>query len=347
MKIITDAMGGDNAPAEIVAGAVSAVKEHDVDIVLVGVDAQVRECLKACGAENEARITVVNATEVIDMHDDPSKAVRLKPDASMTVALKLLAAGEGDAVVSAGSTGALLTGATLIGKRIRGIRRAALAPVLPNAGKGVVLIDCGANVDCSSEYLLQFAYMGSFYSKNVLGCEKPRVALLNIGAEDTKGGELQKEAFALLLAAHEAGRINFVGNAEARDVFSGDFDVLVADGFSGNILLKGIEGTAKFLMVKMKEAMLSTLKSKIGAALVAGEVRKLKKLFDADEVGGTAMLGISKTVIKAHGSSGARAISCAVRQAKQFAQSGIIGEIERNIEYMKLEPKGEGRGEQA
>ncbi len=341
MKIIIDAMGGDNAPAEIVAGAVRASREHDVDILLVGIEEQVRRCLADCGAENDPRVSVVNATEVIDMHDDPSKAVRVKKDASMTVALNLLASGEGDAVVSAGSTGALLTGATLIGKRIRGIRRAALAPVLPNENKGVVLIDCGANVECTPEYLLQFAYMGSFYSKNILGVEAPRVALLNIGAEDTKGGELQKGAYSLLQAAHEAGRIHFVGNAEARDVFSGNMDVLVADGFSGNILLKGIEGTAKFLMVKMKEAMLSTLKSKIGAALVAGEVRKLKKLFDADEVGGTAMLGISRTVIKAHGSSDAKAISSAVRQAKQFVRSGVIGEIENNIEFMKLEPKSE------
>ena len=342
MKIIIDAMGGDNAPAEIVKGAVSASREHDVDIVLVGIEEQVRACLKDCGAESDPRIFVVHASEVIDMHDDPSTAVRNKRDASMTVALNLLARGEGDAVVSAGSTGALLTGATLIGKRIRGIRRAALAPVLPNENKGVVLIDCGANVECTAEYLLQFAYMGAFYSRNILGCEQPRVALLNIGAEDTKGGELQKSAYALLQSAHEAGRINFVGNAEARDVFSGNMDVLVTDGFSGNILLKSIEGTAKFLMVKMKEAMLSTLKSKIGAALVAGEVRKLKKLFDADEVGGTALLGISRPVIKAHGSSDAHAISSAVRQAKQFAASGIIDEIAGNIEFMKLETKSEG-----
>ena len=341
MKIIIDAMGGDNAPAEIVAGAVRAAAEHDVDVVLVGIEDQVRACLRSCGAGEDPRISVVAATEVIDMHDDPSTACRNKRDASMTVALNLLAKGEGDAVVSAGSTGALLTGATLIGKRIRGIRRAALAPVLPNDNKGVVLIDCGANVECTPEYLLQFAYMGSFYSKNILGCENPRVALLNIGAEDTKGGELQKSAYALLQAAHEAGRINFVGNAEARDVFSGNMDVLVTDGFSGNILLKSIEGTAKFLMVKLKAAMTSTAKAKLGAALVQGEVRKLKKLFDADEVGGTAMLGISKPVIKAHGSSDARAICNAVRQAKQFAESDIVGEIGKNIEYMKLEPKSE------
>ncbi len=341
MKIIIDAMGGDNAPAGIVEGAVLAAKEHNVDILLVGIEEQVRACLKDCGAENDPRITVRNATEVIDMHDEPSKAVRVKRDASMTVALNLLAAGEGDAVVSAGSTGALLTGATLIAKRIRGIRRAALAPVLPNEHKGVVLIDCGANVECTPEYLLQFAYMGSFYSKNILGCENPRVALLNNGTEDSKGGELQKGAYALLRSAHEEGRINFAGNTEAREVFSGDVDVLVTDGFSGNVLLKGIEGTARYLMVKMKEAMLSTTKSKIGAALVAGEVRKLKKLFDTDEIGGTAMLGISKPVIKAHGSAGAKAISSAVRQAKQFIDSGVIGEIEKNIEYMKLDTKGE------
>jgi len=335
MKIIIDAMGGDNAPAEIVAGAVSAADTYDVDIALVGIEEQVRACLKNCGAENNSRITVVNATEVIDMHDEPSTAIRVKKDASMTVALRMLAAGEGDAVVSAGSTGALLTGATLIGKRIHGIRRAAMAPVLPNDEYCVVLIDCGANVECTTEYLLQFAYMGAFYSNKILGCPEPRVGLLNIGTEDTKGTELQKATYALLQGASDAGRIRFVGNIEARDVFTGGVDVLVTDGFTGNVLLKSIEGTALFLMKKMKEAMMSTTKSKIGAALVASEVRKLKKLFDAGEVGGTPMLGISKAVIKAHGSSDAKAIASAVRQAKQFVESGVIGEIENNIEYMK------------
>lgn len=336
MKIIIDAMGGDNAPAEIVAGAVRAVEAHDVDIVLVGREEAVRACLTDCGAENNARISVVHADEVIEMHDDPTSAIRTKKNASMTVALHMLAAGEGDAVISAGSTGALLTGATLIGKRIRGIRRAAVAPVLPNEHYGVVLIDSGANVECTPEYLLQFAFMGAFYSKKVLGCPNPKVGLLNVGTEDTKGGDLQKGAFALLKAAHDAGRIHFVGNIEARDVFSGDVDVLVTDGFTGNVLLKSIEGTALHLMKLMKQAMMSTTKSKIGALLVKDEVKKLKKLFDAGEVGGTAMIGISKTVIKAHGSSDARAISSAVRQAKAYVQSGIIGEIEKNIEFMKI-----------
>lgn len=337
MRIIVDAMGGDNAPAEIVAGAVRAVKEHDVDILLVGREEQVRACLAKCPGGGSERIRVVNASEVIDMHDDPSTATRIKKDASMTVALHMLAQGEGDAVVSAGSTGALLTGATLIAKRIRGIRRAAMAPVLPNDEKGVLLIDCGANVECTAEYMLQFAYMGAFYSQHILGCENPRVGLLNVGTEDTKGGELQKQTYALLTKASQEGRIRFVGNVEARDVFSGQVDVLVTDGFTGNVLLKGIEGTALFLMKHLKLALMSSKRAKFGALLAGGQIRQLKALFDAGEVGGTAMLGISKAVIKAHGSSDARAISSAVRQAKRFVEADIIGEIEKNIEHMKTD----------
>ena len=298
MKIILDAMGGDNAPAAVVEGAVQAVSAYDVDVVLVGREDEVRACLRECGAAENERVSVVHAPDVIDMHDDPATAIREKKEASMTIALRMLAAGEGDAVVSAGSTGALLSGATLIGKRIRGIRRAAMAPVLPNKSFGVVLIDCGANVECTPEYLLQFAFMGSFYSKQILGCPEPKVGLLNIGTEDTKGGELQKTAFALLQKASEDGRIRFVGNVEAREVFSGDVDVLVTDGFSGNVLLKGIEGTALFLMKLIKQSLMSTIISKLGALLVGKELRKLKKLFDAGETGGTPMLGISKAVIK-------------------------------------------------
>ncbi|MBR4057284.1 MAG: phosphate acyltransferase PlsX [Oscillospiraceae bacterium] len=335
MKIILDAMGGDNAPAAVVEGAVQAVSAYDVDVVLVGREDEVRACLRECGAAENERVSVVHAPDVIDMHDDPATAIREKKEASMTIALRMLAAGEGDAVVSAGSTGALLSGATLIGKRIRGIRRAAMAPVLPNKSFGVVLIDCGANVECTPEYLLQFAFMGSFYSKQILGCPEPKVGLLNIGTEDTKGGELQKTAFALLQKASEDGRIRFVGNVEAREVFSGDVDVLVTDGFSGNVLLKGIEGTALFLMKLIKQSLMSTIISKLGALLVGKELRKLKKLFDAGETGGTPMLGISKAVIKAHGSSDARAISSAVRQAKQFVESGVIREIENHIDDMK------------
>ncbi len=336
MKIIIDAMGGDNAPDAIVKGAVDAQREFGVDIVLVGREADVKRCLADCGAEAGEHLAVQNADEVIDMHDDPSMAVRQKKQSSMAVALDLLHAGEGDAVISAGSTGALLTGATLKVKRIRGIRRAAMAPVLPNGGKGTVLIDCGANVDCTPEYLLQFGYMGSFYSSKVLGVQNPRVGLLSNGSEDTKGTALCKEAHALLREAAEAGRLNFIGNVEGTDVFAGKADVIVADGFSGNIMLKTAEGTIKFLMKNIKGCLTASFSAKLGALLVKKNLGKLKKMMDVSEVGGTAFLGIQRPVIKAHGSSDARAVRSAVKQAIAFVQSGFTAEIENNIAYMRL-----------
>lgn len=336
MKIILDAMGGDNAPMSVVKGAADAQKEFGVDIILVGREAEVNDCLAQCGAKDNPHIRVVNADEVIDMHDDPAHAVRRKKNSSMTVALNLLHDGEGDAAVSAGSTGALLTGATLLVKRIRGIRRAAMAPVLPNGGKGVVLIDCGANVECTPEYLLQFGFMGSYYSHNILGCADPRVGLLNNGSEDTKGTALCKEAYALLKAAGDEGRLSFIGNVEGTDVFSGKVDVIVTDGYTGNILLKTVEGTAKFLMKNIKGILTKSLKTKLGALLIKKDFYGLKKLFDVSEVGGTAFIGITKPVIKAHGSSDARAIRSAIRQAIDFTNMGVIEDIERNIEHMML-----------
>ena len=337
MKIILDAMGGDNAPEAIVKGAVAAHREFGAEIVLVGQEKAVKACLAAEGAGNDAGITVVNAEEIVTMEDDPATACRRKKDSSMTVALTMLRNGEGDAVVSAGSTGALLTGATLIVKRIKGIRRAAMGPVLPNGGKGVVLIDCGANVECTPEYLLQFAFLGSFYSERILGVEKPRVALLNVGAEETKGGQLQKDAFALLKSASEEGRIRFVGNAEGSDLFSGEIDVLVTDGFSGNVMLKTVEGAAKFLFKQLKNVFYSSTKNKLAALAIKKDLGGMKALLDPSEVGGTAMLGITKPVIKAHGSSDARAIQNAVRQAIACAEADVAGAVEQNIEYMKLE----------
>ena len=341
MKIIIDAMGGDNAPGAAIAGAVAAQKELGVDIILVGREADVLKCLAENGAAAGEHITVVNASEVVGMEDDPSTATRVKKDSSMTVGLTLLKNGDGDAFVSAGSTGALLTGATLIVKRIRGIRRACMAPVLPNGGRGALLIDCGANAECTPEYLLQFAFMGSFYAKKILGCDAPRVGLLNIGAEETKGTSLQKESHALLKQADGAGRIRFVGNVEGNDIFFDRADVVVTDGFTGNIMLKTIEGAAKFLMKNLKGAFLSSGKAKVGALLVKDQLSGLKKLLDPSEVGGTPLLGISKPVIKAHGGSDARAIRSAVRQAAAFAGAGIIGEIENNIEYMRLRDTGD------
>ena len=336
MKIIIDAMGGDNAPQAIVQGAVDAQKEFGVDVVLVGREAEIGACLAAAGAKDNTHITIVNADEIIDMHDDPATAVRRKKNSSMAVALDLLRSGEGDAAISAGSTGALLTGATLLVRRIRGIRRAAMAPVLPNGAKGAVLIDCGANVECTAEYLLQFGYMGSYYAHRMLGIDVPRVGLLNNGSEDSKGTPLCKEAYALLKDAHDAGRLNFIGNIEGTDVFSGKVDVIVTDGFSGNILLKTVEGTAKFLMKNIKGIMMKSLKTKLGALLLKDDLSGLKTLMDASEVGGTAFIGITKPVIKAHGSSNARAIRSAVKQAIAFVEAGITEDIERNIDHMKL-----------
>ena len=336
MRIIIDAMGGDNAPAEIVKGAIDAQKEFGVDIILVGIEEKVRECLAQFGGEGNEHISLVNATEVVDMHDDPATACRRKKDSSMTVGFNLLKDGEGDAFISAGSTGALLTGATLLVKRIRGIRRACFCPVIPNGKKGVVLIDCGANVDCTTEYLLQFAYMGSFYASAISGIENPRVGLLNNGSEDTKGTELCKETYALLKAAHDEGRINFIGNIEGGDVFADKCDVIVTDGFTGNILMKGIEGTAKFLMKNIKATMLKSLKNKLAALVIKNDMGTIKAMLDPNEVGGTPFLGITKPVIKAHGSSNARAIRSAVKQAINIVENDISGKIEANIEFMKL-----------
>ena len=339
MRIIIDAMGGDNAPAEIVKGAVMAKQRLGVEITLVGRVEDVRACLENEGCTD---IDIVDAREVISMEDDPSTATRRKKDSSMAVALNLLREGKGDAVVSAGSTGALLTGATLTVKRIRGIRRAALAPVLPAGEHGVMLIDCGANVECTAEYLLQFAFMGSFYAKKIMGCESPRVGLLNVGTEDTKGGALQHQAFALLNKASEEGRINFIGNVEGTDVYAGKVDVVVTDGFTGNVMLKATEGTIKYIMKQLKGVFYKNTKNKLAAAVLKKDLGIMKKSMDVNEVGGTALVGISRPVIKAHGSSNAASIFAAVRQAVAFVNSGIIGDIENNIDYMRINTESNG-----
>ena len=333
MRIIIDAMGGDNAPSEIIKGAVLAKKELGVEIVLVGRAEEIKACLEKEGCTD---VEIVDAREVVTMEDDPSTATRRKKDSSMTVALNLLRDGKGDAVVSAGSTGALLTGATLIVKRIKGIRRAAMAPVFPVGKYGTMLIDCGANVECTPEYLLQFAYMGSFYAKKMMGCPNPRVGLLNVGTEDTKGGELQHQAFALLKQAGEEGRINFIGNVEGTGVFAGAADVVVTDGFTGNVMLKTMEGTVKFLMKSLKGVFYKNTKNKLAALVMKNDFADMKKSIDVNEVGGTAFIGISRPVIKAHGSSDATSFFAAVRQAVAVVNAGIAEEIENNIEYMKL-----------
>lgn len=247
MKIAVDAMGGDNAPEAVVCGAVRAAQNYHEEIILVGQEDKIREVLKAHNAENTPGITILHAPDLVDMHDDPATVLRAKPQSSMAVALNLVKKGEADAIVSAGSTGALLSGATLFCKRIKGVRRGAVAPVMPCKGGQVLLIDAGANTECTPEYLLQFGVMGSLYMQKIKGIANPRVGLVNNGSEDSKGDPLRKEAYALLKAAGEAGHINFVGNVEGRDVPLGACDVAVCDGFAGNVMLKTIEGVAKFM----------------------------------------------------------------------------------------------------
>mgnify|MGYP000358538011 CR=1 FL=1 len=333
MKIILDAMGGDNAPQAVVQGALEAHAQCGADIVLVGREEAIRACLTGPLPEG---VEIVNATEVVEMCDDPATVFRRKKDTSMGVGLTLLKNGGGDAMVSAGSTGALLTGATLITKRIHGIRRAAMAPVIPTATGSAVLIDCGANAECTPEYLVQFAFLGNFYAQRVLGVDRPRVALLNIGTEDSKGTDLQKQTLALLRQADKRGDLHFIGNIEAKEAIKGGCDVIVTDGFSGNIMLKSIEGVGSFAGSALKTMFKKNLLTKLAALLVMPGLNAFKDRLDPNKVGGTAFIGISKPVIKAHGASNAEAIENAVGQAIQVARSGIVEDIQKNIDKMQL-----------
>ena len=340
MKIIVDAMGGDNAPLEIVKGALQAQKRFGADIVFTGDEAAILDAVRACGLTDlPDGAAVIPTTETVEMCDDPATVFRRKKDTSMGVGLTLLKNGGGDAMVSAGSTGALLTGATLITKRIHGIRRAAMAPVIPTATGSAVLIDCGANAECTPEYLVQFAFLGNFYAQRVLGVAKPRVALLNIGTEDSKGTDLQKQTLALLRQAGERGDLHFIGNIEAKEAIKGGCDVLVTDGFSGNILLKTMEGVGSFAGHALGDIFRKNLLTKLAAAMVMPGLRAFKAQLDPNKVGGTAFIGISKPVIKAHGSSNAEAIDNAIGQARQVAESGIIGQIQENVHLMQVQPE--------
>lgn len=338
MKVIIDAMGGDNAPGEIVKGALEANAAYGTEIVLVGRAAQVLEAVRDSGhASLPSGVEIRDASEVVEISDDPATAFKKKKDSSLTVGLTMLRDGQGDAFISAGSTGALLSGATLVVKRIRGIRRAAMCPQIPVLGGKAVLCDCGANAECTPEYLLQFAFLASFYARRVMGVENPGVGLLNIGAESEKGDTLRHETYALLQKAGEEGRIRFIGNIEAGDAMLGGADVIVADGFTGNVMLKSLEGTAKFMSKELKKMLLSSGKTKLAALLMKEQLADFKRMMDPGEVGGTAFLGITKPVLKAHGSSDAKAIRNAVRQAEEFAASGFIADVEDNVAYMKLD----------
>ncbi|HPE16589.1 MAG TPA: phosphate acyltransferase PlsX [Oscillospiraceae bacterium] len=336
MKIILDAMGGDNAPRAAVEGAFLAAKEFGTEVVLVGREDTILETVHTLGVQTlPPGVTIQNASEVVEVADNPATAFRDKKDSSLTVALTLLRDGGGDAVVSAGSTGALLSAATLLVKRVRGIRRAAMAPLIPTAGGKLVLIDCGANAECTPEYLVQFAFMGNYYARRALGLDAPRVGLLNIGAEPEKGTPLQQETYTLLKEAGDAGRIRFVGNVEARDALLGAVDVLVTDGFSGNIFLKAVEGTGLFLAGEVKKLFLKNVATKLSAFAMKSGLAAFKKLLDYREVGGTAFLGITKPVVKAHGSSDAYAFRSAIRQAAELAGSGLMEDIAASVGLMR------------
>ena len=337
MKIILDAMGGDNAPQAPVLGAIEAVKRYNADIILVGRGQEILEVLKKNGLDTLPEgVEIAHADDVVDMHDDPASVIHKRKNSSMIIGLKMLADGKGDAFVSAGSTGALLTGATLLVKRVRGIRRAAMAPAMPTkAGTKVIICDCGANAECTPEFLLQFGLVASAYSKFTLGVENPRVGLLNIGSEDSKGTQLQKDAYALLKDASDRGLLDFTGNVEARDVPLGAVDVVVCDGFSGNILIKSIEGTAMFMGSMLKRMFKKNLGSKLGYLLCKSGVQDMMKLLDYREIGGTQFLGIKKPVIKAHGSSDALAFRNAVKQAMTAAEGDFTAQLEKNLAALK------------
>ncbi len=324
MRIIVDAMGGDHAPDEILAGAVQAVREMGVEITAVGDIAVMKDSLHRQGLPEEM-LQLEAAQSVITMEDDPTAVVKTKRDSSMAVGLQLLHDGKGDAFVSAANTGALLVGATMLVKRIRGVKRAALATVLPTDSGKTMLMDCGANVECKPEYLAQFGVMGSIYMNAMFGMESPRVGLLNNGAEECKGTDLQQQAYALL---KDAG-VNFVGNIEGRDLPMGACDVVVADGFTGNVALKLYEGLGKMFAKNLKGIFSGV--GALSALFVLPRIKAFKKKMDYKEVGGAPLMGISAPVIKAHGSSDAKAFKSAIAQAKLYAESGMIDVIGERI----------------
>ena len=342
MKIIVDAMGGDNAPGAIVQGALEANRTHGLEILLVGRTEEVLRAVEACGEKSlPAGVEIKGATEVVEIADDPATAFKMKKDSSLTVGLNLLKEGAGDAFVSAGSTGALLAGATLVTKRIRGIRRAAMGPSIPVLGGQAILCDCGANAECTPEYLLQFAYLGSFYAQRVCGVERPRVGLLNIGAEAEKGDNLRHETYPLLQTAAEQGRLNFIGNVEANEAMMGTADVIVTDGFTGNVILKLTEGVAKMLLGMLKQMFLANLGGKLAYLLLKGSVADLKHQMDSEEYGGAPFLGAKQPVIKAHGSSKAKGIKNAIRQAKICVENDLCGTMQSALDELAAAQKTE------
>lgn len=330
MRVVVDAFGGDNAPTEIIKGAALASNEYSTEITLTGNEKTIKEIIAENDLKFYGELKIVDTDDVISMHDEPTSLLKAHSESSMALAFKELAEERADAFVSAGSTGAVVVGGTLIIKRIKGVKRPALAGLIPAPKGHYMLMDMGANADCRPEMLCQFGIMASAYLEGVEGKKNPEIGLLNIGTEDTKGGELQKEAYKLMQDAP----INFVGNIESREMPKGVCDAVITDGFTGNIALKLIEGSAATLFSLIKEVFYKSLPNKLAALVVKKDLSKVKKLMDSSEVGGAPLLGVRKTVIKAHGSSDAKAIKNAVGQAIKFTETGVIDKISAALSAM-------------
>lgn len=326
MRIAIDAFGGDNAPDEVIKGAALAVKEYGVEVILTGDEKIINERIDALGVSRQ-NIEIENADGIIAIEDNPLDIRKSKANSSMGVAFRLVNEGKADAFLSAGSTAAIVVGGTMVIGRLKGVKRPALVPIMPSYTGLYLLLDGGANAECRPEMLLQFGVMGSIYAEKAMGIDNPRVGLLNIGAEDEKGRDLEKGARELLSDSN----LNFVGNTEAREVPMGAVDVIVTDGFTGNIYLKTVEGMGRFMKRTLKETIFGSPVSKIGAVFAMGGIKKVSKLMDYREVGGSPLLGCSKPVFKAHGSSDALAFKNAVRQAKEFVDNNVNEEIAKAL----------------
>lgn len=336
MKIILDAMGGDNAPDANIKGAVNAVNKVKAEIVLVGKEDIIRNKIKEFYGKNieeiSSRLKIKNATETIEMEDTPTIAIKHKKDSSMVVGFKMLKEDEGDVFISAGNSGALLTGATLIVGRIKGIDRPALAGILPAYKSQLLLIDSGSNTNCKPINLLQFAQMASMYLRNTYKIENPTIGLLNIGTEETKGNELVKESYKLLKEKAEELNINFIGNVEGRDAFSGKINAIVTDGFTGNVFLKAIEGLGKFVKTTLTESLTRNIVAKITALPALPSIKRFSKSMDYKSYGGALFLGVKKPVVKAHGSSDELLFEYTIIQAEKFVENKTVEQMKEQFE---------------
>ena len=336
MKILLDAMGGDNSPDANIRGAVNAINKINAEVILIGKEEMIRSKIKEFyGKEIEEisdRLTIKNATETIEMEDTPTIAIKHKKDSSMVVGFRMLKEGEGDVFISAGNSGALLTGATLIVGRIKGIDRPALAGILPAYKSQLLLIDAGSNTNCKPINLLQFAQMSTIYLKNTYGIEKPAIGLLNIGTEETKGNELVRESYHLIKEKSEELNINFVGNVEGRDAFSGKIDAIVADGFTGNVFLKTTAGLGKFVKKSLTESFTKNILAKIFSIPALPAIKRFSKTMDYKSYGGALFLGVKKPVVKAHGSSDALLFEYTLIQAEKFVKNKAVDKMIEEFE---------------